>query len=59
MAREKPMMSVEIFDSILKLSVRSFVKFFDYVGTGRFGPPVMRFHVFNKHSETLRQAAKL
>jgi hypothetical protein len=42
------MMSVEVFDPILKLSARSFVKFFDYVGTSRFGPPVMRFHVFNK-----------
>jgi hypothetical protein len=59
MAREKPMMSVEVFDPILKLSVRSFVKFFDSVGASRFGPPVMRFQVFNKHSETLPQAAKL
>jgi len=59
MAREKPMMPVEVFDAVLKLSVRSFVKFFDYVGTSHFGLPIMRFHAFNKHSETLRQAAKL
>jgi len=59
MPREKPMMAVEILDSVSKLSIRSFVQLFDNFGARGSCPFAMGFDVFHKYRETLRPAANL
>src|SRR5271163_4299518 len=59
MPREKPMVAVEVLDSILEFAINGFVKVFDYFGSFRFCSGVVCVDIVQEDRQRLRAVSHL